>query len=99
MSRDQGCCASERSEMLLDWNGTSIDIPDDAGRGRSGLLFTMALLVAVLEDKGVLKRSEFVEALRSVLSNIDDQEKSPEAVVCEKFVELLEDDAPVRLRS
>lgn len=85
--------------MLLDWNGTSIDLPDDAGRGRSGLLFAMALLVAVLEDKGALKRGEFIEALRKVLNNIDDHAKSPESVVCEKFVELLEGEAPVRLRS
>lgn len=85
--------------MLLDWNGNSIDIPDDAGRGRSGLLFAMALLVAVLEDKGALRRGEFVEALRNVLNNIEDHEKSPEAIICEKFVELLEGDAPVRLRS
>lgn len=86
-------------------NRIEIDIDQEPGLSedvigmRSGLICTIALLVTLLEERGVLELGIYKSSLRAALLHLRGSHSSPEAGVLVDFVKTLDDTDSRPLRS
>lgn len=77
----------------------ALGLTEDVIGMRNGLICTIALLVTLLEERGLLEPGLYRSSLRDALVQLQGSQSSPEAGVLVDFVKTLDDSDPRPLRS
>lgn len=77
--------------MTTDRNGSEHGLEQEIAGLRHGLICTVALLVGLLEERGLLENGLYRSALAQALAHLTDEERTPEGQVLVDFVQILDD--------